>query len=206
MFRMSSTTGGCMRRPRRHSFPPSPTPSMLASVRLWTTSSRTRRPATTTRIGQWGFNQDMGTTRSGPQGQHHHPSPAMAIGCRGHRQRSRLHDLSGLRGAGRRQRQPEAFNDGVSRGNEHRITVIRDDRPFNHSSLRRFRRGPVSGESSVFSTTTRSHRKRLADRDGQSIRANPGWRRRCKAVLGDGRVQHAGVILGVHGVAAPCAP
>jgi glycosyltransferase involved in cell wall biosynthesis len=89
------------------------------------------------------------------------------------------------------------------RDNDARVTVIRDERPFNYSAINNFAVGQTSGDLIC-----------LLNDDTEVI--SEGWLTEmvahvmqpgvgavgAKLYYPDGRIQHGGVILGIHGVAA----
>jgi glycosyltransferase involved in cell wall biosynthesis len=89
------------------------------------------------------------------------------------------------------------------RGNEHRISVIRDERPFSHSALNNNAVAKTTGEvvcllnddTEVISGSWLTEMVSQLQQPGVGAVG-------AKLYYGDGRVQHAGVILGVYGIAA----
>jgi glycosyltransferase involved in cell wall biosynthesis len=165
---------------------------------------RTRRRATTTRIGQWGFNRVTWELPDPP------PKVSVIIPTRDGDRLSRCIDsvlaftiypdfeVLVVDNGSRKRSTMEYL-----RGNEHRITVIRDDRPFNHSALNNSAVANASGEVVCLlnDDTEVIGSDWLTEMVGQLSQPGIGAVG-AKLYYGDGRVQHAGVILGVHGVAA----
>jgi glycosyltransferase involved in cell wall biosynthesis/2-polyprenyl-3-methyl-5-hydroxy-6-metoxy-1,4-benzoquinol methylase len=165
---------------------------------------RTRRPATTTRIGQWGFNRVTWALPDPP------PKVSVIIPTRDGERLTRCIDsvlaftiypdfeVLVVDNGSRKRSTMEYL-----RGNEHRITVIRDDRPFNHSALNNLAVAESSGEVVCLlnDDTEVIGNGWLTEMVGQLSQPGIGAVG-AKLYYGDGRVQHAGVILGVHGVAA----
>jgi glycosyltransferase involved in cell wall biosynthesis/2-polyprenyl-3-methyl-5-hydroxy-6-metoxy-1,4-benzoquinol methylase len=165
---------------------------------------RTKRRATTTRIGQWGFNRVTWELPDPP------PRVSVIIPTRDGDRLTRCIDsvlaftiypdfeVLVVDNGSRKRSTMEYL-----RGNEHRITVIRDDRPFNHSALNNLAVAQSSGEVVCLlnDDTEVIGSGWLTEMVGQLSQPGIGAVG-AKLYYGDGRVQHAGVILGVHGVAA----
>jgi glycosyltransferase involved in cell wall biosynthesis/2-polyprenyl-3-methyl-5-hydroxy-6-metoxy-1,4-benzoquinol methylase len=165
---------------------------------------RTARRATATRIGQWGFNRVTWELPDPP------PKVSVIIPTRDGDRLARCIDsvlaftiypdfeVLVIDNGSRRRTTLEYL-----RGNEHRITVIRDDRPFNHSALNNAAVPLTSGEVVCLlnDDTEVIGGDWLTEMVGQLYQPGVGAVG-AKLYYGDGRVQHAGVILGVHGVAA----
>ncbi len=165
---------------------------------------RTARRARTTRIGQWGFNRVTFELPDPP------PKVSVIIPTRDGDRLTRCIDsvlaftiypdfevLVVDNGSQKRSTME------YLRANEHRITVIRDDRPFNHSALNNMAVAQSSGEIVCLlnDDTEVIGGGWLSEMVSQVIQPGVGAVGG-KLYYGDGRVQHAGVILGVHGVAA----
>ncbi|HSZ36904.1 MAG TPA: glycosyltransferase family 2 protein [Acidimicrobiales bacterium] len=89
------------------------------------------------------------------------------------------------------------------RGNEHRISVIRDERPFSHSALNNHAVAHTTGEvvCLLSDDTEVISGSWLTEMVSQLVQPGVGAVG-AKLYYGDGRVQHAGVLLGVFGTAA----
>jgi O-antigen biosynthesis protein len=88
------------------------------------------------------------------------------------------------------------------RDNDHRITVIRDSRPFSHSKINNDAVVRTSGEIVCLlnDDTEVITGEWLTEMVSQLYQPGIGMVG-AKLYYGDGRIQHAGVLLGVHGVA-----
>jgi glycosyltransferase involved in cell wall biosynthesis/2-polyprenyl-3-methyl-5-hydroxy-6-metoxy-1,4-benzoquinol methylase len=165
---------------------------------------RTARRARTTRIGQWGFNRVTFELPDPP------PKVSVIIPTRDGDRLTRCIDsvlaftiypdfevLVVDNGSQKRSTME------YLRANEHRITVIRDDRPFNHSALNNMAVAQSSGEIVCLlnDDTEVIGGGWLSEMVSQVIQPGVGAVGG-KLYYGDGRVQHAGVVLGVHGIAA----
>ncbi len=86
---------------------------------------------------------------------------------------------------------------------DHRVTVIRDDRPFNHSAINNSAVASTSGEivCLLSDDTEVISGDWLTEMVAQVSQPGVGAVG-AKLYYGDGRIEHAGVILGIHGVAA----
>lgn len=165
---------------------------------------RTSRRATVTRIGQWGFNRVTWELPDRP------PKVSIIIPTRDGDRLTRCIDsvlaftiypdfeVLVVDNGSRKRSTMEYL-----RANEHRITVVRDDRPFNHSALNNLAVDRSSGDVVCLlnDDTEVLGNGWLTEMVSQLLQPGIGAVG-AKLYYGDGRVQHAGVILGVHGVAA----
>jgi GT2 family glycosyltransferase len=89
------------------------------------------------------------------------------------------------------------------RGNEHRITVIRDERAFNHSALNNRAVSHTTGEVvCLFSDDTEVLSGSWLTEMVSQLQQPGVGAVGAKLFYRDGRVQHAGVVLGIFGIAA----
>jgi GT2 family glycosyltransferase len=166
--------------------------------------TRTRRRARTTYVGQLGFNRvtwDMDgptpkvsiivPTRDGPLlprcidsvcGLTQYPNFEVLVVDNASRSRPTLEYL---------------------RGNEHRITVIRDERAFSHSALNNRAVAQTTGEVvCLFSDDTEVLSGSWLTEMVSQLQQPGVGAVGAKLYDKDGRVQHAGVVLGIFGIAA----
>jgi O-antigen biosynthesis protein len=165
---------------------------------------RTSRHAKTTRIGQWGFNR-VAWDLPDPA-----PSVSIIIPTRDGRLLSRCID-SVLAFTTYPNFEVVVVDNGSGtretleylRTNDYRITVIRDDRPFNHSALNNNAVRQSQGEVICLlnDDTEVINNNWLAEMVSQLRQPGIGAVG-AKLYYGDGRIQHAGVIVGINGVAA----
>jgi glycosyltransferase involved in cell wall biosynthesis len=165
---------------------------------------RTARRARTTRIGQWGFNRVTFDLPDPP------PKVSVIIPTRDGERLTRCID-SVLAFTIYPDFEVLVVDNGSQkrttleylRANDYRLSVIRDDRPFNHSALNNVAVAQSSGEIVCLlnDDTEVIGGGWLTEMVGQVCQPGIGAAG-AKLYYGDGRVQHAGVILGVHGIAA----
>jgi glycosyltransferase involved in cell wall biosynthesis len=165
---------------------------------------RTHRRASTARIGQWGFNRVSWTMDE--------PAPRVSVIVPTRDGRLLPRCVDSVLALTQYPNFEVVVVDNSSRSrptleylraNDHRITVIRDDRPFSHSALNNNAVAHTTGDVVCLlnDDTEVIGGEWLTEMVSQLQQPRIGAVG-AKLYYGDGRIQHAGVLLGVHGVAA----
>lgn len=165
--------------------------------------ARTGRPAQVTRIGQWGFNRVSWAVPD--------PAPRVSIVIPTQDGRLLQRCIDSVLAFTLYPDFEVVIVDNSSRtlptleylsSEEHRLTVLRDDRPFNHSAMINEAVARTSGDVVCLlnDNTEVITGEWLSEMVGHLSQPGVGAVG-AKLYYGDGRIEHAGIILGVHGVA-----